>query len=94
MSESRCVPEPRMSRRYAVRALVLDLAEQSGVRNGERALVREGLEEAHDLGGEAARLPPDDDEHADDPLLEKQGTESSSSGVTATPTTLGFLALV
>src|SRR5262249_45808949 len=54
-------------------ALVLDLAIQLGVLDGEDGLVGEGLEKIDDFPWEASGLSSPHDENADDLLLEEQG---------------------
>ena len=50
-------------------ALLVDLAKQPGVLDGEHRLGREGLERGDDLGREGAPLAPQDHEAAQEPLL-------------------------
>ena len=50
-------------------ALLVDLAEQPGVLDGEHRLGREGLERGDDLGREGAPLAAQDDQAPEEPLL-------------------------
>ncbi len=52
--------------------LLLDLAEEPGVLDGQDRLGGKGLEQVHDLGRKFARLLTPDDQTAHDPLLAKE----------------------
>ena len=58
------------ARRLELSALLLELAVELRVPDGQNGLAREGLKQVHDLRAIGSGLVSPDHEHADDPLLD------------------------